>query len=225
MGMTLRECDFGRRMFFAVVFGMLIGYERRSPERAAGIRTMSLTSLGSCCFTLCSMFAFTTGPMAWDASRVSAAIPSGVGFLGAGLIWKGSSLDGSSPQVHGLTTAASVWLSAAVGTAAGGRMYFVCTYVVCLLMVILRFAPRSGNMEHDDEDDDEDQYERESDEEAGIANGLESLGYVTSATENTALLNGSDSGQSPRNSISGMSQTKSRRRRSRGHAGGSIYKP
>ena len=46
---------------------------------------MSLVSLGACMFTLCSVFAFESGPMGWDASRVSAAIPSGVGFLGAGI--------------------------------------------------------------------------------------------------------------------------------------------
>jgi putative Mg2+ transporter-C (MgtC) family protein len=83
---------------------------------------MSLVSLGSCLFTITSAFAFMSGPMTWDASRVAAAIPSGVGFLGAGLIWKQDekSQDGSKVMsVHGLTTAASIWLSAAVGIAAG----------------------------------------------------------------------------------------------------------
>ena len=58
--------------------------------------------------------------MAWDASRIAAAIPSGVGFLGAGMIWKQSQEDGGQ-TVHGLTTAASLWLSAAVGIAAGEK--------------------------------------------------------------------------------------------------------
>ena len=74
----------------------------------------------------------------WDAARVAAAIPSGVGFLGAGLIWKGSTttsltnsdgelLTSTSQSVHGLTTAASVWLAAAVGVAISGgrRLYLV----------------------------------------------------------------------------------------------------
>ena len=81
-------------MFIAVLIGALIGYERRSVDRPAGIRTMSLASLGACTFTICSTFAFVDGPMEWDGSRVSAAIPSGVGFLGAGLIWKGAGGDG-----------------------------------------------------------------------------------------------------------------------------------
>ena len=72
---------------------LLIPSTRRRP---AGIRTMSLVSLGACLFTLTSMFSFMSGPMSWDASRVSAAIPSGVGFLGAGLIWKGSVGEGEN---------------------------------------------------------------------------------------------------------------------------------
>lgn len=76
-------------MIFAVVLGSIIGYERRGPDRPAGIRIMSVTSLGACTFTLAGTFAFLSGPMTWDASRISASIPSGVGFLGAGLIWKG----------------------------------------------------------------------------------------------------------------------------------------
>eukprot|EP00967_Tisochrysis_lutea_P089754 scaffold127957_cov29-Tisochrysis_lutea.AAC.3 len=59
--------------------------------------------------------------MSWDASRVAAAVPSGVGFLGAASIWKGTSADGTGrPEVHGLTTATSVWLAAAVGILNGG---------------------------------------------------------------------------------------------------------
>ena len=83
-----QECCYGRRLVVSVILGGIIGWERRSADRPAGIRTMSLVSLGSALFTLCSMFAFVSGPMDWDASRVSAAIPSGVGFLGAGIIYK-----------------------------------------------------------------------------------------------------------------------------------------
>ena len=86
--LTRQECCFGRRLVVAVILGGIIGWERRTADRPAGIRTMALVSLGSALFSLCSMFAFLSGPMDWDASRVSAAIPSGVGFLGAGLIYK-----------------------------------------------------------------------------------------------------------------------------------------
>lgn len=69
-------------------------------------------SLGSCLFSITSAFAFIDGPMTWDSSRVSAAIPSGVGFLGAGLIFKDStSKKGTTHHVvHGLTTSASLWI-------------------------------------------------------------------------------------------------------------------
>jgi len=85
---------------------------------------MALVSLGSALFTINSTFAFLKGPMSWDSSRVSAAIPSGVGFLGGGLIVKSSDVDPITGERHhlvqGITTAAATWLSAAVGIACGG---------------------------------------------------------------------------------------------------------
>merc|ERR1712238_293673 len=77
LGMTRLECSFGRRLVMSILMGGLIGWERRQADRPAGIRTMSLVSLGSCLFTINSTFAFLDGPMSWDASRISAAIPSG----------------------------------------------------------------------------------------------------------------------------------------------------
>lgn len=112
--------------------------------------------------------------MSWDSSRVSAAIPSGVGFLGAGLIWKGTLKDESGTefyQVHGITTAASVWLSAAVGVGAGGALYAVSAYSTALVILVLRFGPRlylasDKGFEDDEEeftDGEEDETETESD--------------------------------------------------------------
>lgn len=75
--LTPQDCDFGRRLIVSVILGGIIGWERRQSDRPAGIRTMSLVSLGSCLFSICSAYAFIQGPMNWDASRVSAAIPSG----------------------------------------------------------------------------------------------------------------------------------------------------
>ena len=77
---------------------------------------------------------------------MSAAVPSGVGFLGAGLvvqdILKDDLTGQSSHTVKGIATAASVWLSAAVGIACGGGLYFSATFTCMLLMVLLRFGPR-----------------------------------------------------------------------------------
>ena len=110
--------------------------------------------------------------MGWDSSRVSAAIPSGVGFLGAASIWKGTkTMDNDQghretvPEVHGLTTATSVWLSAAIGILCGGGLYVPGLFTTAAGVVYLRFAPRlnqetSEPDEADDEDDDEESADR-----------------------------------------------------------------
>jgi putative Mg2+ transporter-C (MgtC) family protein len=139
---------------------------------------MSLVSLGSCLFTITSTFAFLDGPMSWDASRIAAAIPSGVGFLGAGLIFKKEQehSDGSdsTPMVHGLTTAASLWLSAAVGIACGGELYFAASFGTATMMLLLRFGPRGDDIKHDDSDDEHDELERKMSDAGGSASLNES---------------------------------------------------
>lgn len=111
---------------------------------------VALVSLGSALFTINSTFAFLAGPMSWDASRVSAAIPSGVGFLGAGLIIKSTEKDPITGESHhlvqGITTAAATWLSAAVGLACGGGLYFVASFSTAINLVLLRFGPRLTDM-------------------------------------------------------------------------------
>lgn len=118
---------------------------------------MSLVSLGSSLFTICSTFAFLTGQNEWDASRISAAIPSGVGFLGAGLIFKeqnNSDDGGPTHVVHGLTTATSLWLSAAVGIACGGELYFAASFGTSIMLLLLRFGPRHSDTDEDDSDEE-----------------------------------------------------------------------
>lgn len=154
LGMNTWEADMSRRIVMSIIMGSIIGFERRRADRPAGIRTMAMVCLGSCVFTLGSMFAFIDGTMGWDASRVSAAIPSGVGFLGAASIWKGtkSSDDGMHqvPEVHGLTTATSVWLSAAIGILCGGGLFVPGLFTTGVGVVYMRFAPRL-NVTTDDE--------------------------------------------------------------------------
>ena len=169
--LTVEECSFGRRLLASVLLGGIIGWERREADRPAGIRTMSLVSLGSCLFTINSAFAFLNGPMAWDASRVSAAIPSGVGFLGAGLIFKKDQTDEdgeTSHVVHGLTTAASVWLSAAVGIACGGDLFFAALFCTSIMMLLLRFGPR---LREPEDEEDHDYEPGESDDEVSLLRG------------------------------------------------------
>ncbi|MGO4803998.1 MgtC/SapB family protein [Arthrobacter sp. 2MCAF15] len=97
----------------------LIGTERQVRQKVAGYRTHVLVGLGSCTFTLISAYGFAAaqppgGTM--DPARIAAQIVSGIGFLGAGVIFKGRNV------VRGLTTAASIWVSAAVGMACGAGM-------------------------------------------------------------------------------------------------------
>ena len=148
LGLNKWEADMCCRVIISILMGSIIGFERRRADRPAGIRTMAMVCLGACVFTIDSMFAFVDGTMGWDASRVSAAIPSGVGFLGAASIWKGTQPKGGAhgevhaPEVHGLTTATSVWFSAAVGLLCGGGLYVPALFATASSVVYLRFAPR-----------------------------------------------------------------------------------
>jgi putative Mg2+ transporter-C (MgtC) family protein len=114
------QLDISARMIVAAVLGAAIGFEREVHGHPAGMRTHLLVSLGSGLFTALSIHGFPAEAGApLDPSRVAAQIVSGIGFLGAGAIIK----DGFS--VRGLTTAASLWATAAVGMAAGASQYVI----------------------------------------------------------------------------------------------------
>lgn len=100
------------RLTVAVALGAMLGYERESAGASAGLRTHMLVSLGSALFVLIPLQA---GMEVNDVSRVLQGVTAGVGFLGAGAILKSQ----SENQITGLTTAAGVWLTAAIGVAAG----------------------------------------------------------------------------------------------------------
>jgi putative Mg2+ transporter-C (MgtC) family protein len=101
----------------ALVLSTLIGLEREIRQKNAGLRTHTLVGLGSALFMLISKYGFTdvlvTGRIILDPSRVAAQIVSGIGFIGAGLIFV------RRDSVRGLTTAAGIWVTAAIGAAAG----------------------------------------------------------------------------------------------------------
>merc|ERR1712216_285610 len=120
--------------------GAFIGYERRAPDRPAGVRTMSIVCVGACLFTIAGTYAFVDGPQEWDMSRISAAIPSGVGFLGGAVIWKGTRATGEH-MVTGLSTGLSIWGSAAVGVLCGGRMYFQAAFGTAIVFLPLKYGP------------------------------------------------------------------------------------
>src|SRR5207245_1639317 len=106
------------RLLVALILGAVVGLERERQERAAGLRTVTMVSLGSCLFTIVGAYGFPNT----DPSRVAAQIVTGIGFLGAGTIFLRKDL------VRGLTTAASIWAGAAIGMAAGTSHYIVARF-------------------------------------------------------------------------------------------------
>lgn len=122
------------RLMMAVVLGGLLGYERESVGASAGLRTHMLVSLGAALFVLVPLQA---GIGLGDISRVLQGVTAGIGFIGAGAILKHYHGD----DVKGVTTAASVWLTAAVGVAAGmGReaTALLSTLLALVILAILR---------------------------------------------------------------------------------------
>lgn len=128
------------RLLVAIVLGGLLGYQRESAGAAAGFRTHMLVSLGSALFILVPMQA---GMRIEDASRILQGITAGIGFLGAGAIIKHR--DGLG--VKGLTTAAGIWLTAAVGVAAGLGME--ATAVLSTAFALVIFALFKIKKNHD----------------------------------------------------------------------------
>lgn len=102
------------RLLMAALLGAVLGFERESKGKSAGVRTHMLVSLGAALFVLAPSMA---GADEQALSRVIQGIVAGIGFLGAGTILKGNGQDAS--HVKGLTTAAGLWMTAAIGTAAG----------------------------------------------------------------------------------------------------------
>ena len=122
------------RLTLALVLGGVIGYERGSIDRPAGLRTHMLVAAGSAAFTVASIYAFLGEGTVRDPGRIAAQIVTGVGFLGAGTILRTSS------TVSGLTTAASVWLVASIGLLAGAGLYWVALFATAGGFVTLRWA-------------------------------------------------------------------------------------
>jgi putative Mg2+ transporter-C (MgtC) family protein len=117
---------FGRLVLAAVCSG-LIGYERETARKAAGLRTHTLVGVGAAIFSIASIISF-DGP---DQSRIAAQIVTGVGFLGAGAIFRQGAL------VSGLTTAAGLWVAASIGMAAGSGSYWLAALGTLVTLAVL----------------------------------------------------------------------------------------
>lgn len=120
------ELEISGRLLLAVLAGALIGAEREYYTKDAGFRTLVLISLGSAVFTICSFLLAKD-----DTSRIAANIVTGIGFLGAGVIFK------TENRIKGITTAATVWMTAALGMCAGAGYFFMCFLGIFLTLMVL----------------------------------------------------------------------------------------
>ncbi len=123
------------RLLVALILGAALGYEREATGAAAGLRTHMLVALGSALFMV---IPYQAGMRIEDMSRVMQGLTSGIGFLGAGAILKHKNQD-----VRGLTTAASLWLTAAVGVAAGMGLEGTALLSAALGWVVLALLKQS----------------------------------------------------------------------------------
>lgn len=122
----------------AFVLCALIGVERQRKLKSAGLRTHTVVGLGAAVFTLVSAYGFSNvigTDVVLDPSRIAAQIVSGIGFLGAGVIFVRQNV------VNGLTTAATVWMSAAIGMACGAGMPLIAVIATALHLVAVAFLP------------------------------------------------------------------------------------
>lgn len=114
-------------LLVALGLGAAVGLEREYRSKAAGFRTLTMISLGSCLFTLMSYYIGGPG----NPDRIAANIVQGIGFLGAGVIFK----DGFS--VSGLTTATAIWVASAIGMTAGTGNYALATFTAVVALIVL----------------------------------------------------------------------------------------
>ena len=123
------------RLLLATFLGAVIGFEREYHAKEAGVRTHLLVALGSCLFMIISVYGFDfmldRDHVSFDPSRIASQVVTGIGFIGAGTIIL------QKQMVRGLTTAAGLWVTAAIGLACGNGMYIVAVVTTVIVLVSL----------------------------------------------------------------------------------------
>jgi len=127
-----------KRIICAFVLGAVIGLEREKKGRSAGLRTHILVCMGSCLIMLVSLYMYELfkDKTTLDPARIAAGVVTGIGFLGAGTIIR------SQEGIRGLTTAASIWISSAIGLAVGCGFYEVALFSTFLVFLTLAFLKK-----------------------------------------------------------------------------------
>lgn len=131
------------QLLLAALFSSVVGLNRERRDTAAGLRTHILVGLGACLFTIASIYAFPGS----DPARVASQIVVGIGFIGAGTILKRE----ATGEIHALTTAASIWVTAAVGMAVGAGAWFLAlgsTLIIWFVLAILRRLEKNKSQGH-----------------------------------------------------------------------------
>jgi putative Mg2+ transporter-C (MgtC) family protein len=128
--LILQPEDLGK-ILLALLLGGLLGAEREFRDKAAGFRTLILISVGACLFTLFSIHMGDPD----DPTRIAANIVTGIGFLGAGVILR------EGARVTGLTTAAMIWLSAALGMGVGSGQIWISVAATLIILVVMWLFP------------------------------------------------------------------------------------
>lgn len=115
------------KAIISLIAGLILGFEREMKDKSAGLKTITVITLGSTLFSILSYKLSGTG----DPTRIASYIVSGIGFLGAGVIFK------NGFNVYGLTTAGIIWIASAIGMAIGfGEVYIAYTFLICALIII-----------------------------------------------------------------------------------------
>jgi len=135
MGFDFFQIEPFFQLFLAAFLGALIGFEREYKKKEAGLRTFSLVALGTCFFTVTAVYFSSSAQfdalIQIDPTRVIQAVAIGIGFLGSGLIIQ------RKAQIEGLTTAAALWATAAIGIGIGLGLYMLSIVGVVLVVIIL----------------------------------------------------------------------------------------
>ena len=116
------------RLLFAAFLGSIMAYDRRQYGKGAGMRTYAMIATGACLFTLVGIYGFDDDIR--DPARIAAQIVTGIGFIGAGIIWK------NGHDIIGITTSAGLWVAAAVGMACATGLYFLALVTALITIVI-----------------------------------------------------------------------------------------
>ncbi|WP_331468313.1 MgtC/SapB family protein [Novisyntrophococcus fermenticellae] len=139
------QSEYILRIFVASVCGCVIGYERTNRNKEAGIRTHAIVAVGAALIMIVSKYGFSDSAD-FDASRVAAQIVSGIGFLGAGIIFL------RNRMVSGLTTAAGIWTTGGIGMAIGSGLYYIgiaTAVLVVFIQVLMHKSIFNREMEKD----------------------------------------------------------------------------